>query len=51
MSGIEPGSKDVNTVTGKPFSRMSGTEKVKHVAKVVVFLLSFGFVFPNILSD
>ena len=51
MSGTEPKPGDVNTVTGIPFSRMSGTEKVKHVAKVVVFLLSFGFIFPNILSD
>ncbi len=51
MSGTEPESKDVNTVTGQPFSQMSRMEKVKHVAKVVVFLLSFGFIFPNILSE
>ena len=41
---------DVNVITSKPFSEMSRMEKVKHVAKVIVFLLSFGFVFPNILS-
>lgn len=51
MSGTEPEAKDVNIVTGKPFSGMTGAEKVKHVGKVVVFLLSFGFIFPNILSD
>ncbi len=51
MSGTEPGTKDVNTITGKPFSAMSGMEKAKHVGKIIAFLLSFGFIFPNILSD
>ena len=42
---------DVNVVTAKPFAAMTGAEKVKYVAKVVVFLVTFGFVFPNILID
>ena len=42
---------DINVITSKPFSKMTGVEKVKHVAKVIVFLLSFGFIFPNVLSD
>ena len=51
MSGNQAEPKDVNTIKAKPFSQMAGLEKVKHVGKVVVFLLSFGFIFPNILSD
>jgi len=51
MSGTEPELKDVNTISGKPFSMMTGVEKAKHVGKVIVFLLSFGFIFPNILSE
>ena len=42
---------DVNVVHSKPFSAMTGAEKAKYVAKVAVFLVTFGFVFPNILVD
>jgi hypothetical protein len=35
----------------KRFSEMTGGEKVVHIGKVIVFLLSFGFAFPNIFSD
>ena len=42
---------DVNVVTAKPFAAMTGAEKAKYVAKVLVFLVTFGFVFPNILVD
>jgi hypothetical protein len=35
----------------KKFSQMSLAGKLKHVGKVVVFLLTFGFVYPNIFSD
>jgi hypothetical protein len=55
MSGSAPEAesetRDVNAVAGKPFSRMTGAEKAKYVGKVIVFLLTFGFVFPNILVD
>jgi hypothetical protein len=44
-------NEDVNAVTGKPFSTMTGAEKAKYVVKVAVFLVTFGFVFPNILVD
>jgi len=33
------------------FSDMSVFGKIKFVGKVVVFLLSFGFIYPNIFSD
>jgi hypothetical protein len=42
---------DVNVVNSKPFSAMTGAEKAKFIAKVAVFLVTFGFVFPNILVD
>lgn len=42
---------DVNAVSGDKFSKMSVTQKVRHVGKVIVFLLTFGFAFPNIFSD
>ena len=42
---------DVNVVTAKPFAAMTGVEKAKYVGKVLVFLVNFGFVFPNILID
>jgi hypothetical protein len=51
MSDTETKTNDVNTVTGKPFSRMTGAEKVRYVGKVIVFLVTFGFVFPNVLID
>jgi len=51
LSGEEPAAKNVNTIAAKPFSQMTGMEKARHVGKVIVFLLSFGFIFPNILSE
>jgi hypothetical protein len=33
------------------FSQMSAFGKIKHVGKVIIFLLSFGFIYPNIFSD
>lgn len=43
--------QDVNVVTAKPFSEMAGAEKAVYVCKVVVFFVTFGFVFPNILVE
>jgi hypothetical protein len=58
MSGIEPEASgtetkadDVNTVACKAFSSLTGPEKARYVGKVVVFFVTFGFVFPNILID
>jgi hypothetical protein len=42
---------DVNAIYGKPFAKMTTREKAKHVGKVFLFLLTFGFAFPNVLSD
>ena len=35
----------------KRFSDMNASEKLVHIGKVIMFLLSFGFAFPNIFSD
>lgn len=42
---------DINTVTARKFSEMNGAEKVKHIGKVIAFILTFGFAFPTLFSD
>ncbi|HSC94986.1 MAG TPA: hypothetical protein VLC73_08450 [Burkholderiales bacterium] len=42
---------DVNAIHAKPFAKMTPGEKAKHMGKVFLFLLTFGFAFPHILSD
>lgn len=44
-------SGDANAVAGQSFAGMTLVGKIMHVGKVIVFLLSFGFAFPNVLSD
>lgn len=44
-------STDVNAIHAKPFATMTPNERVKHVGKVFLFLLTFGFAYPNVLSD
>ena len=41
----------INEVSSQKFSAMSGTEKLKFVGKVVVFLITGGFMFPTLFSD
>jgi len=33
------------------FSEMTGSGKLIHIGKVIVFFISFGFIFPTILTD
>ena len=33
------------------FDEMTPAQKVKHVCKIAVCILSFGFVYPHILGD
>ena len=33
------------------FADMSTGDKVKHVGKVIIFVISFGFAFPSLFSD
>jgi len=37
--------------TGMKFADMTRTQKIVFVAKVVVCVCTFGFVFPNVQSD
>ena len=43
--------KNINVVSTKPFSQMSGGEKAQHIGKVFLFLITAGFAFPTILTD
>jgi len=45
------GQPDVNAVKQKPFSQMTQKEKMVHIGKLVLSILSFGFLFPNIGAD
>ena len=42
---------DVNAIHTKPFAKMTPREKATHLGKVFLFLLTFGFAFPHVLSD
>jgi hypothetical protein len=42
---------DVNAVKVKPFSTMTPREKVIHIGKVFLCIITFGFLFPNIGAD
>jgi hypothetical protein len=42
---------DVNAVKVKPFAKMTAKEKVVHVGKIFLCVITFGFLFPNIGAD
>lgn len=46
-----PASEDPNSVTGKPFVEMTGSEKGAFIGKVFVMLVTGGFAFPNIFVE
>lgn len=39
------------TEAQKKFSQMGLFGKLKHIGKVFVFLITFGFVYPHIFND
>lgn len=39
------------SLTGKPFGEMTGSQKFTWLGKVVVMLITGGFVFPNIFVE
>lgn len=43
--------ENINKVTARKFSEMSGIEKVKHIGKIIVFILTLGMAFPTLFSD
>ena len=36
---------------GTPYDKMSKDQKIKFVLKVIACVLSFGFIFPNVMGD
>ncbi len=44
-------NSDVNAIKVKPFSAMTPKEKVVHVCKVFLCIITFGFMFPNVGAD
>ncbi|MBI2294908.1 MAG: hypothetical protein HYU76_02430 [Betaproteobacteria bacterium] len=52
MSKTEVKQPDqANAATPKRFTQKTFPEQVKYVAKVIVCLLTFGFVYPHIFSE
>jgi hypothetical protein len=51
MGSKQEKSADTHSVASKPFAQLTLFGKIKHVGKVIIFLASFGFAFPNIFSD
>jgi hypothetical protein len=45
------GSAAPVSLTGKPFGEMTGSQKMTWIGKVVVMLITGGFVFPNIFVE
>jgi hypothetical protein len=43
--------ENINTVSTRKFLSMNSGEKLAYLCKVIVFLISFGFAFPNIFSE
>jgi hypothetical protein len=43
--------KDSKAAPEQKFSEMNFFGKIRFIGKVFVFLLSFGFIYPNIFSD
>lgn len=42
---------NVNTVSGVAFSRMTAFGKIRYVGKVMLFIVTFGFAYPNIFIE
>jgi hypothetical protein len=45
-----PEAKEEGT-RGTPYSQMSSARKVRFILKVVLCVLSFGMIFPNVMGD
>jgi hypothetical protein len=37
--------------TGRPFRRMTGSQKAWFILKLAVCIVTFGMAFPNVMSD
>jgi hypothetical protein len=38
-------------MAGKPYAQMTAAQKVRFVFKLTVCILTFGFIFPNVMSE
>jgi hypothetical protein len=47
---ISPGGRNMDK-HGTPYSKMTMAHKVRFIVKLAVCILTFGFVFPNIMGD
>ena len=46
-----PKPQPLKSDTGTPFKEMTHQQKVKFVFKLIVCAITFGIVFPNVMSD
>lgn len=42
---------DYHKPQGTPYSKMSSEQKLRFICKLAVAIISFGFIFPNVMSD
>jgi len=42
---------DTQRKFGTPYNQMSKEQKIKFVCKLVACILTFGFVFPNVMGE
>ena len=38
-------------MAGTPYERMTVAQKVRFIVKLVICILSFGFIFPNVMTE
>lgn len=51
MGSKETRSADHVSATPERFEQLTFFGKLRFIGKLIVFLASFGFIYPNILSD
>jgi hypothetical protein len=51
MNNEKTEARNVGKIVARRFSKMTGLEKTQYVGKVIIALLSLGFIFPTILND
>jgi len=49
MDKTPPARRDPNL--GKPYAEMTRRQKLRFVGKLFLCILTFGFAFPNVMSD
>ena len=44
-------TQDTSTLLGQRFHDMTAGQKIKFVAKLAIALITFGFIYPNIMTE